>query len=186
MRCFVSVDLPSSIADAVAILQRPLESLAGVRLTDPTQAHITLYFLGDVDPDRTDAITQALRSAVASADIAPFDCTVGGLGVFPSVEYISVIWAGVRCGDGEKPLSTLAAAVEAELTALGFDPADHGFTPHITLARMDDARSKQRVQQLVTETDPTAGTFRVDSIRLTESTLTDDGPVYETVSERRL
>ena len=183
MRCFVSVDLPSSLADAVATLQTPFESLAGLRLTDPTQAHITLYFLGDVDPDRTDAITQALRSAVESAGVDPFDCTVDGLGVFPSLEYISVVWAGVRSDDGERALSTLAEAVEAELTALGFDPTDHDFTPHITLARMDDARSKQRVQQLVTETDPTVGTFRVDSVRLTESTLTDDGPVYETVSE---
>jgi len=51
---------------------------------------------------------------------------------------------------------------------------------------MDDARDKQRVQRLVDETDPTVGAFRVESIRLTKSTLTDDGPIYETVSEIRL
>ncbi len=51
---------------------------------------------------------------------------------------------------------------------------------------MDDARGKETVQRLVTERDPTVGTFRVDAIRLTESTLTDDGPVYETVSEIEL
>jgi len=183
MRCFVSVDLPPSLADAIAELQAPFESLAGLRLTDPTQAHITLKFLGDVDSDRTDAIEQALTTAVASAGVDPFDCTVGGLGVFPSLEYISVVWAGVRDAAGDEELTTVAEAVETELTAIGFDPADHEFTPHITLARMDDARSKQRVQELVADADPTAGTFRVDSVRLTESTLTDEGPVYETVSE---
>lgn len=183
MRLFVSVDLPSSLADAVADAQAPFADCAGLRLTDPTQAHCTLTFLGETAPDRVDEIETALETAVDDASVDPFDCTVGGLGVFPSPEYISVIWAGVREEAGDAELTALADAVEAELTALGFDPADHEFTPHITLARMDDARDKQRVQQLVAETDPTVGTFPVESVRLTESTLTDDGPVYQTVSE---
>ena len=186
MRLFVSVDLPSSLAEAVADAQASFEDCAGLRLTDPTQAHCTLTFLGDTDPGRVDEIETALETAVADAGVDPFDCTVGGLGVFPSMAYISVIWAGVRDGAGDAELTTLAAAVEDELTAIGFDPANHDFTPHITLARMDDARDKQRVQRLVDETDPTVGAFRVESIRLTKSTLTDDGPIYETVSEIRL
>ena len=186
MRCFVSVDLPPSLADAVADVQAPFADCAGLRLTDPTQAHITLNFLGDTAPDRVDEIEAALETAVDDAGVDPFDCTVGGLGVFPSVEYITVIWADVREGAGDAELTALAGAVEDELTDLGFDPADHEFTPHITLARMDDARDKQRVQRRVRETDPTVGTFQVDCVRLTQSTLTDDGPVYETVSEIRL
>ena len=183
MRLFVSVDLPSSLADAVADVQAPFADCAGIRPTDPTQAHCTLKFLGETDPDRVDEIETALDTAVADAGVDPFDCTVGGLGVFPSLAYISVIWVGVRAGAGDAELTALAAAVEDELTAIGFDPADHEFTPHITLARMDDARDKQRVQQLIAETDPTVGTFQGDCVRLTESTLTDDGPVYETVRE---
>jgi 2'-5' RNA ligase len=37
------------------------------------------------------------------------------------------------------------------------------------------------VQRVVRETDPDLGAFRAEEIRLKESTLTDDGPVYETV-----
>lgn len=186
MRLFVSVDLPLSLAEAVADVQAPFEDCAGLRLTDPTQAHCTLTFLGDTDLDRVAATEAALETAVADAGVDPFDCTVGGMGVFPSLVSISVIWAGVRAGAGDAELTTLAAAVEDELTAIGFEPADHDFTPHITLARMDDGREKQRVQRLVDETDPTIGTFRVESLCLTASTPTDDGPVYETVSEIRL
>ena len=182
MRLFVSVDLPDNLADAVEAAQAPLADCAGLRLTDPTQAHVTLKFLGDIDSDRVEEIPTALETAVESAGVDPFDCTVGGLGVFPSLEYISVVWAGVRAGAGDDDLTRLAAAVENEMTDIGFEPADHDFTPHVTLARMDDARGKATVQRLVTETDPTVGTFRVDSVRLTESRLTDDGPVYETVA----
>ena len=186
MRLFVSVDLPPSLADGVADTQAAFEDCAGLRLTDPTQAHVTLKFLGDTDPDRVDEIESALETAVADAGVDTFDCTVGGLGVFPSLDYISVVWAGVRDGAGDAELTRLAEAVEAELTALGFEPEDHDFTPHITLARMDDARSKETVQRLVTERDPTVGTFQVERVRLTESTLTDDGPRYETVGEIEL
>ena len=183
MRLFVSINLSSSLADSVADLQAAFDDCAGLRLTAPEQAHMTLKFLGDTDSDRVDEIESALETAVADAGVAPFDCTVGGLGVFPSLDYISVVWAGVRDGAGDAECIALADRVETEMTALGFDPADNEFTPHVTLARMDDARGKETVQRLVTERDPTVGTFRVDAIRLTESTLTDDGPVYETVSE---
>jgi 2'-5' RNA ligase len=46
---------------------------------------------------------------------------------------------------------------------------------------MGDARGKELVQRVVRGTDPDLGAFRVSDVRLTESTLTDDGPAYETV-----
>jgi 2'-5' RNA ligase len=75
----------------------------------------------------------------------------------------------------------LHEAIEARTTAMGFDPEDHEFTPHVTLARMDHAGGKELVRKLVREREPTVGEARVDEVRLTESTLTDAGPVYSTV-----
>ncbi|WP_253737879.1 RNA 2',3'-cyclic phosphodiesterase [Halohasta salina] len=181
MRLFVSVDLPDALADPLAAIQTDLREADGLRVTDPAQAHVTLKFLGDTDPARLDEIEAAIQRAVDEAGVDPFDCTIEGLGVFPSPEYISVVWAGVREGKGATALSRLHAALETELTALGFDAESHAFTPHVTLARMDDARGKALVQEVVRETEPTVGTFRVESVRLTESRLDDAGPVYETV-----
>lgn len=191
-RLFVSVDLPDHLADAVGEIQEPLRDVESLRFTDPSQAHCTLKFLGDVDESRVDEVVEALEAAVDSvrrsptsnrtqsgddADVGPFEAEVGGLGAFPSREYISVVWAGFR--DGSAELTTLAEAVDRETVELGFDPADHAFTPHVTLARMDDARGKDRVQEYL-DTDPTVGRFEVRDVRLTESTLTDEGPRYET------
>ena len=85
MRLFVSVDLPSSLAEAVADTQAPFKDCTGLRLTDPTQAHCTLTFLDDTDPGRVAEIEAALETAVTNAGVDPFDCTVGGLGVFGSM-----------------------------------------------------------------------------------------------------
>ena len=179
MRAFFSVPLPDSVADQIADLQSAFDGAAGLTPVDPANAHVTLKFLGDVDDAALDDVIAAGERAVDRADIDPFTCRVSGLGVFPSLEHISVVWAGVGAGSGD--LTRLHESLEAETTALGFDSEDHEFTPHVTLARMNDARGKELVQAAVRDRDPGLGAFDVAAIRLTESTLTSDGPVYEPV-----
>jgi 2'-5' RNA ligase len=64
---------------------------------------------------------------------------------------------------------------------MGFDPEDHEFTPHATVARMDHAGGKELVQERVREDDPDVGEFQVEEVRLKESVLESDGPTYSTV-----
>ncbi|MGQ3412692.1 RNA 2',3'-cyclic phosphodiesterase [Natrinema sp. LN54] len=179
MRLFVSVDLPDDLAEPVADLQDEFADAGGLNFTDPEQAHITMKFLGDIEEDRLPALERELAAAVEDADIDPFSVRYGGLGVFPNLDYISVVWLGVERGGEE--LTRLHEAIEDRTTAMGFDAEDHDFTPHVTLARMEHAGGKELVQELVRERDPTVGETRVEEIRLTESTLTDEGPVYSTV-----
>lgn len=180
MRLFVAVDLPDALADEFAAVQEPFREAEGLRFTDPAQAHVTLKFLGDVDDDCLPRVETAVADAVDAAAVNPFAVEIGGLGVFPSLEYVSVLWVGVR--DGSAELTRLHEEVEAETTALGFDPESHSFTPHFTLARMDDARGKEFVVRRVTETEPTVGQFEASEVRLESSTLSQEGPTYETVA----
>jgi 2'-5' RNA ligase len=207
MRAFFAVDLPADLAEPVAAAQAAFEGAEGLRFVDPAQAHVTLNFLGEVsqagaaegdvaagsDAADTTAATTAPRiddviaageRAVAAADVGPFECSIEGFGVFPSREYISVVWAGVGAGSAE--LTALHESLAAETTALGVDPADHAFTPHVTLARMNDARGKGLVQRVVRERDPEIGRFEASEVELVESTLTSDGPVYEPVASFEL
>ena len=182
MRLFVSIDLPDRLARAVADAQSRLADAAGLRFVDSEGAHLTLFFLGDVAADRLPDVEAALARAVAAADVGPFELRVGGYGVFPSLDHVSVVWAGVRAGHGVAETTRLNAAVTDELTALGFADDDHEFTPHVTLARMDDARGTDRVRAVVRGSDPDVGSFEVTELRLTESTLTPAGPEYDTVA----
>lgn len=199
MRAFFAVDLPDDLADAVADAQAAFEGADGLRFVDPEQAHVTLKFLGEIgesdeigerdetDGDDTDTgaptrddVIAAGERAIETAGVEPFDCAVAGFGVFPSLDYISVVWAGVDAGAAE--LTALHEALEAETTALGVDPEAHAFTPHVTLARMNDARGKELVQRVVRERRAEIGRFEVTEVRLVASTLTSEGPTYETVA----
>ena len=178
-RLFVSVDLPEELADGVSEIQDEFADASGLSVTDSEQAHVTLKFLGDTPADRLDDLCGALDAAVSEAEVGPFEVTYGGLGVFPNLDYISVVWLGVE--EGGEELTRLHEAIEARTTALGFDEEGHEFTPHVTLARMEHAGGKELVQELVRERDPTVGTTGVEEIRLTESELTPGGPEYSTV-----
>ena len=178
-RLFVSVDLPDDFADDVAAVQEQFADAGGLNFTDPEQAHVTLKFLGDVSEDRVSAVEDAVAAAVDDADVEPFDVRYEGLGVFPSLDYISVVWLGVtQGGDG---LERLHEEIEDRATDMGFDPEDHEFTPHVTLARMEHAGGKDLVQRVVQEEEPVVGETTVEDVRLTESELTSEGPVYSTV-----
>jgi 2'-5' RNA ligase len=185
-RLFVAVDLPDALVDDVADAQAPFADAEGegLRLTDPSQAHVTLQFLGDVESSRVPDVTEAVEDALDAAGVTPFAATVGGYGVFPSREYVSVVWTGFRRGGAE--LTRLHEAVERETARLGFAGDDHEFTPHVTLARVDDARPKALVLRVLGEADPEVGSFRVGEVRLKRSTLTPDGPEYETVARAAL
>lgn len=180
MRLFVSVDL-EGLADDVARVQDRLADAAGLTFVDPDQAHVTLKFLDEQPPEELPALTGAIERGVAAADVGPFEAHFAGLGVFPSRDYIRVVWVGVR--SGSRQLTRLHEHVETELVAQGLDPADHAFTPHVTIARMRHAGGKERVQTALDEMEPDVGTLAVTEVRLTESTRTEDGPVYETVQQ---
>ena len=183
MRLFVSIDL-DGLADEIRAVQELLEDAGGLRFTDPEQAHVTLKFLGEVETDRLPDLTEELEAAIAASDVDPFEATFGGLGVFPHLDYISVVWLGVRAGSEE--LTRLHESIEDRVTSIGFDTEDHEFTPHVTLARMEHAGGKELVQDVVSGRDPEAGTMTVTEVRLTESHLTDSGPEYTTVERFEL
>lgn len=178
MRLFVSVDLPDDHAPPIKAIQQELEDASGLSFTDPAQAHLTLKFLGDTDSSQLPALKSVIADAVANAGVEPFDATVAGLGAFPSHDYIQVVWIGVDTEAGE--LTQLHEAIERETTALGFEPEDHDFTPHVTIARMNHAGGKALVQEVL-GTDPVVGTMTVEEVLLKESTLMEEGPIYSTV-----
>lgn len=178
MRAFVSVD-PDGLGGEIEALQGEFEGVDGLDFVAPETVHVTLFFLGEIEESRLGAITDAIEEGASESGISPFRAEFGGLGVFPSREFVRVLWIGVR--EGSEELSRLQERIEGRLTDLGFEADDHEFTPHATIARMRHAGGKERLQRKLDALEPALGTSEIEEIRLTESTLTDEGPEYETI-----
>jgi 2'-5' RNA ligase len=63
MRTFVAVDVPDRLADDLAAARAPFADAAGLRLADPEAAHVTLKFIGEVDPGDLDPLADAVGDA---------------------------------------------------------------------------------------------------------------------------
>ncbi len=188
IRAFIAIELSEDIKRSLTRLQNKLKSGCGapVRWTSPDSTHLTLQFLGDIDPALTERITVVMSEA--AVNIHPFHLAIQGLGVFPNPQRVKVIWVGLA-GDLEI-LGKLQKRVESGLTSLGFKPEDRAFTPHLTLGRVrDNARpdERQSLGNLIAKTAAVnAASLEVKNFHLIKSQLRPEGPLYTTLSSVEL
>lgn len=157
---------------------------ADLNYTKPEQAHLTMKFIGNTPEGRVGEVEDVLDEAAEVVD--PFEVELGGTGVFPSRDYVSVVWIGVR--QGVEGLTRLHDALEDRAVERGLaDEAEHEYVPHVTLGRMDSGRGKSEVLKFVDEKeDVTLGSFVASRLRLKSSVLRDDGSVHTTEYESEL
>lgn len=152
----------------------------------PEHIHLSLKFLGEVDDTREPELVAALQQAAGRrAEPRPLALQITGFGVFPDYHRPRVLWAGVTPDPG---LELLQHAVEQAFGPLGFPTEGRAFRPHVTLARgAREARPKDftGLEEVLAGTafDVTVTVAEVD---LMQSTLTQDGPVYQVKSHGRL
>ena len=179
IRSFIAVEIPLEVRKPLTHLQQGLKAGARqVKWVEPENLHLTLQFLGNIDAIKVGDITAAIEKAAAGT--RPFRIEVGGLGAFPDIRRVSVIWVGLA-GELEK-LVILQKNIGAQLTPLGFPPETRPFTPHLTIGRVRDfARPEERasIGQMITRTDYNVK-YKIDvaAVSLMKSQLTREGPIY--------
>jgi 2'-5' RNA ligase len=172
----VAVLLPEAVrATLAAVIQRLRANARGVGWVAADNLHLTLKFLGRVEPARLEQVVTALAAVAASS--SPFDLAVRGLGAFPSPSRPRVLWAGLAGGASE--LALLAARVEAALGPLGFPPEERPFSAHVTLGRVREPRGDPALAAaLAAGASRELGAFRVDRVVLMRSDLSPRGARY--------
>ncbi|HZV80846.1 MAG TPA: RNA 2',3'-cyclic phosphodiesterase [Geobacteraceae bacterium] len=125
-RLFVAIELPDTIkADIFAIR----EEISGARWVSPSQIHLTLRFIGEVD----DQTVESVRASLATIQSPPFQLAMSGIGHFPPRKEPRILWAGMQ-GDGN--LLLLQKKVECAVQHAGIPGETRPFAPHITIARL--------------------------------------------------
>ena len=168
IRLFVAVPLPELVRTRLSMLQSGLQ---GARWIKPENVHLTLRFIGEVRNDLASDIDMALSEIAAPA----FTLELDGIGNFARGRHPHALWAGLAKSE---PLMHLQAKIESVLVRTGLDAEERKFSPHITIARLKDARPN-RVEAWAAE----HGTFRtapfqVDRFALFSSFLKSDGAMY--------
>jgi RNA 2',3'-cyclic 3'-phosphodiesterase len=131
-RLFFAVPVPGPArAPLEEALPRLAPLLGAARLAPPGGWHLTLAFLGQVQPEMADEVVRVGEAAVAG--VPPARLRLEGAGTFPEGRRARVLWAGVSGDAGV--LEGLAAALSAACQAAGLRSEERPLVPHLTLAR---------------------------------------------------
>ena len=180
IRSFIAFDIDNdSVVNRIASAQKLLiQTNADLKLVEPKNIHITVRFLGSMNPEMVEKVYAAMKNV----KFTPFNIQLTGLGVFPTTNYPRVVWAGIT--DGADQLKSIFEQLEPQIHDLGFAPDPNGFSPHLTIARVRSGANKQRLVDLVQRQENfDFGIIRADSLRLKKSQLSPRGPAYSTLKE---
>jgi 2'-5' RNA ligase len=134
VRAFIAFPVDDLLREKLAALQAELApGLPKLRLARPSECHVTLRFLGSVDPSLFGALEGSVRSAAESCPRG--DARVAGLDLFPERGSPRVLVVGVEL---PPPMIAFQAACEAAAASLGLAPESRPFRPHLTLGRWKD------------------------------------------------
>lgn len=177
MRLFVALELPAGVKAVLADLQEQLRPAgAEIGWTRPDNIHLTLKFLGEVDPAGLPALAAALDGAAAGAE--PFELSLAAPGCFPNPRQPRVFWVGLG---GEAPAAVrLQRAVDDACAALGHPREDRAFRPHLTLGRFRGPRNAGALLERAGRIAMPSTPFAATELALFESELLPSGARYTT------
>ncbi len=189
-RLFVAIELPRTLKREFIDLARSFRPREHerVRWIGQEAMHLTLKFLGDTPTDRVPDVITSLERAVSST--GKFSIKVGRTGCFPSFRDPRICWVGLS---GElRRLEQLQGRVEGGLVALGFEPEDRKFKPHVTVGRTRPGIRGRFAEDIGVSwrhapLHSTGTTIPISAIALYRSYLgEDDGARYEQLANLEL
>lgn len=174
VRAFLAVDIDKNLIGRIIEIQEIFKQInAPVKLVEPENLHFTLKFFGDVNEEKIEEVKDIIVKMVGN--FSPFEILINGVGVFPSLRYIRVLWLGAENFD---PFSNLQMDLDQEFVKIGFKK-ERNYVPHLTIGRLKGSGNKDALVKKIEElNDIAVGKTTIDKLILKKSELTPDGPIY--------
>jgi 2'-5' RNA ligase len=134
----------------------------------PENYHLTVAFIGGVNHDRVDTVSDTVGAAAAGA--APFEVSLDHVGAFPNDRRARIAWVG--SGEPVPAFAALCGVVRDTLTALGVTFDRHA-EAHVTLARAEGRAALPAVAA------PRIPPVYVDAVTLYRSFTEQSGARYD-------
>lgn len=172
----MAIEIPSPVILKLKQIQDTLKAYDfNIKWVKPENMHLTIKFLGDIDPSQAGQIGDLAGSIVNRHGTVSLAAT--GLGAFPNINRPRVVWAGLS---GQTDiLEQLKSELENELEAVGIEKETKKFKGHLTLGRIKKSLKEKRFVQVMNQHQAfETETFTADGIGFFKSDLTPSGPIY--------
>jgi len=181
IRAFIAVEIDQphkqKLSDLITHFKK---SDADIKWVTENQMHLTLKFLGNIEQEKTQEISDILKGIADSSN--SFDIQFSGIGAFPNLKRPRIVWIGIE--KGSELLKLLNSKIEYGLEKIGFEKEKREYKTHLTLGRV---KSLKNIKELTSLIDKTTLGFqdkiKIDKLTLFQSTLTPKGAVYAPLAE---
>jgi 2'-5' RNA ligase len=166
-RLFTGIEIPAAIGERLSFLRG---GLPGARWVDRANYHLTLRFVGDVDMD----IAEEIASALTRIRRPGFKLRIDGIGVLGTRKPHAL----VARTEPSAELAELRGDHERIIQRIGLPPETRKYTPHVTLARLRGAASRDIADYLSVRGAFSAEPFPVDRFVLFSARNSTGGGPY--------
>lgn len=177
VRCFIALDFPREIVSEIERVQKELDKKKMFigKLAEPENLHLTLKFLGEIEPEKIEKI----KLKLGEIKLEKFMGYLGELGVFSS-NFIKIVWARIL----GKKVEELQKQIDEKLEGL-FEKEER-FMSHLTIARVKKVKDKKVFLQELEKINVKNLGFSVEKFYLFKSELKETGSVYTVLEEFNL
>jgi 2'-5' RNA ligase len=184
IRCFIAVKVPQHILEEIDNYLMHLRRIASdVRWVKVHGIHVTLKFLGEIEPKLVDQVKNSLISITGVVE--PFHLSVQGSGCFPNTRKPRVFWLGLQ-QNPENDLFRIYKWIENKLDIHGFEREKRKFSPHLTVGRVRKEQNFAPLFDYIKKNPFSKSSFQVNSIVFMRSILKPSGAEYELIEEYKL
>lgn len=169
MRLFTAIDLPLAMKEKLSSI---CFGIPRIRWSNPDQLHLTLVFIGDINP----AELESLHEALMEIPFKPLEIHCQGIGSFRN----GTLWLGVENTPALERLQQQVKHRIQRITGIKLD--QHRFRPHITLGKMD-AQNPPKLDSFLTMNNADRYSFTAQEFQLKSSQLAVKGAIHSLIEE---
>ncbi len=174
-RIFVAFPVPDEIATLFSTYINRFQDLIGVRWTKPGNLHLTLFFIGEVEPANIVHVIEALQPIEKNRK--SFTLLFEKITFRGKVHQPGMIWAQFEKSEEFSRISSQLHEVSKRFMTIvpqHLDPI-----PHITLARLKKGAEISKIRE---EEFSFPQNLLIDKMELWKTVQTSEGVLYEKIA----
>lgn len=164
IRAFIAIELPKELKERLLFIQNEFE-LALVKFVSEEKMHITLFFLGNINPKQFEKV----KEAIEKTEIKKFGIAIKGMDSF-SRKDPHVLFA--KIDEGKEEILQIYLSMLEDIKNAKINLENRPYLPHVTLARTSHPNKSDKIaifSLIERNAQVLFGSFICSSIKIVES-----------------
>lgn len=180
MRLFVAIEADDKLKEVFVCIQEWIKGdEAKTKFVEKENFHTTIKFLGEANEEKCKEIIEVIKEV--GAEFKQFDLILKNVGVHKHGGRIDNFWVG-GAGEGEEKYKKMQELLDKKLEVIGFKREGRGYKSHFTLGRVKFVNNKEGLMKKINKfRDMEIGVLHINKIKLKQSKITPEGPIYTDV-----